>query len=163
MRYCSVCRKAITKKEPAVLVMSAFANPKYICEECEDSFDRATLSRDPEEINAAIEEIGKRLVEANNDDSLILDSVSEILNEAKERGALIAGGDYDFSNDETENTDTSYDDVPEELMESEEDKALDEEEKTRNKKLDKITNIICASALILALGYVVYKLITTFF
>ncbi len=162
MKLCSVCHKEITEKEPAVLAMSAFANPRYICGECEELFDKATQSHNPEEISTAIEGIGKRLVDANNDDKLILDSVSEILDEAKERGALIASGDYDFSNDESEEAD-SADDVPEELLESEEDKALDEREKERNKTLDRITNIVCASALALALGFVVYKLITTFF
>ena len=163
MSNCSVCRKEITEKEPAVLVMSGFAYPRYICAECESLFDKATLSHDPEEINSSIEEIGNRLVRANNDDKLILESVSNIIDEAKERGALIAGGEYDFSNDECEISDDQLDDVPEDLLETEEDKALDEKEKKRNKTLDLITNIICTSALVLALAFVAYRVISAIF
>ncbi len=161
MKLCSVCGKRIEKEDPAVLVMTAFAHPKHICEECEAEFDRATLSHSPEEINGAIEAIGKKMIDANTDDKLILETVNGILEEASERCALIESGDYDFSNDECDAEEEN--DVPEELLETEEDRAQDEADEKTRKKIDKILNWVCGAIIAAAVGFVIYRLIDTFF
>jgi len=161
MKICSVCGKQIQNPDPAVLVMSAFAHPKHICNDCENELDKATLSRDPDEIAGAIEEIGKRMIAANTDDKITLDTVNGILSEAGERCALIKSGDYDFSNDEGDTEEEG--EVPEELLESDEDKALDEAEEKSRKKLDKILNWVCGILIAACAGLLIYKLIDTFF
>ena len=161
MKLCSVCGKRIENEKPAILVMTALAHPKYICDDCERCFDTATASHDPEQISKAIEEIGNKLVSANSDDKLTLDTVGEILAEASERCNLIRSGDYDFSNDDA-NDDSIDDDVPEELRESEEDKALDEADEISKKKVDRIFNWICGVLIAAAVGFVIYRVIDTF-
>lgn len=161
MKLCSLCGKKIEKEDPAVLVMTAFARPKHICEDCENEFDTATLSHDPESITAAIAAIGQKLIDTNTDDPLILDTVNGILEDASERCTLIQSGDYDFTNDEGGAEEDL--DVPEELRESEEDKALDEKDEITRKKVDKILNWICGVIIAAAAGFVIYKLITSFF
>ena len=161
MKLCSVCGRKIESEEPAILVMTALAHPKYICEECESLFDTATMSHDPDKIAESIEMIGKRLVNANSDDKLTLDTVTEIITEASERCNLIKSGEYDFSNDEPD--ENEIDDVPEELRESEEDKALDEADEISRKKVDKIFNWICGILIAAAVGFVIYRVIDTFF
>ena len=72
--------------------MSGFGNPRHICPSCEKDLDEATLSKEPEVISAAIERIGKKIQNANNDDKLILDVVSGIIENATERGEMIKNG-----------------------------------------------------------------------
>ena len=78
----------------------------------------------------------------NNDHPLVVELVSETLNHAAKRATAIKEGTYDFSLDEESAEDEGFDEVPEELLESEEDKALDEAEKVQNEKLDKVLNIV---------------------
>ncbi len=159
MKTCALCRKEFEKDEPAVLTMTALGNPKYLCEDCERDLDEATLSHEPKAISEAIERIGAKLVRENNSDKLVLDTVDNIISGARERAELIESGDYDFESDAAEE---ELDDVPDELKESEEDRARDEAEAETAKKVDKVVNIICIAAVIAAVGYLVYRLITFF-
>ena len=142
--------------------MSGFGNPRHICEECEKDLDEATLSREPEVISAAIERIGKKMQTANNDDGLILETVSGIIENATERGEMIKEGVYDFENDEANDGEPS-DEVPEELLETEEDKERDRREKKANEKLDKIMNWVLLGVIIGFIGYTAYWVISRFF
>ena len=161
MKHCSLCKKAIESEEPAILTMSGFGNPRYICEECEKDLDNATLSREPEIISEAIENIGKKIQAANNDDSLILETVSDIIENATERGEMIRNGVYDFENDEISSGEEN-DEVPEELLETEEDKELDEKEAKKNAKLDKAIDLITLAVFAGAIGYIIYWVISRF-
>lgn len=160
MDNCAICKRKIESEEPAVLTMSAFGRPLHICEECEKDLDDATLSKDPEVISAAIENVGKKIKDSNNDSKLVLDAVSEIIENATERGEMIRNGVYDFENDES--SDEVTDEIPEELLETEEDKALDEKDKKSNEKFDKILNWITLALFIGVIGYLVYWFITSF-
>lgn len=162
MKKCSICHANIETEEPAVLTMSGFGNPRHICASCENDLDEATLSREPQIISAAIERIGKKIQNANNDDKLILETVSDIVENATERGEMIKNGVYDFENDEI-GEESAPEEVPVELLESEEDKDRDEREKKRGEKLDKIMNWVTLGIFIGAIGFIAYWLITRFF
>lgn len=140
--------------------MSAIANPRLLCNECESDFENATLSKSPDEITAAIENIGKKLVDANNDDELVLKTVTEIIEDAAERCELIKNGVYDFDNDKVD--DVEEGEIPEELQETEEDRELDRKEEEARKKTDKFMNYVTIGALIAALGFIIYRIITRF-
>ncbi len=159
MKTCSVCHSKTDAENLAVLTMTALAAPRYLCPECEDDFDKATLSKSPEEISVAIDRIGKKMVAANNDDELILKTVTEILEEASERAELIKNGEYDFSNDEASDGDGE---IPPELVESEEDKELDRKEEESRKKVNKVIDIVTAVLFFGVLGFIIYKIITMF-
>ena len=162
MKHCSICKKNIESEEPAILTMSGFGNPRHICEECEKDLDEATLSREPEIISAAIGRIGEKIKSANNDDALILNTVSEIIESATERGEMIKNGVYDFENDGIDE-EGAIDEIPEELLETEEDKRRDERDARVNAKLDKIMNWVTLGIFVGALGYIIYWVISRYF
>ena len=161
MKHCSICKKTIEGEALAILTMTAIAKPKYLCSECEALFEKATLSKSPEEISKAIDAIGDAIKESNNDDALVLETVSGIIENATERGELIKNGVYDFANDGIDDEE-SYTDVPEELKESDEDRMLDEEEERVRKKFDKIMNYVTGGAFAAAAVFIIYKVISSF-
>lgn len=156
-RKCSLCKRNFTSDEPAVLTMSAYGNPRYICQECEELFDKATLGTNFEEINEAMSKIGTTLADHDNGDETVFECVSSILESAGERAEKIKNGSYDFTEDEREVN--VFDEIPEELRESEEDKVLDERENSRNKIIDKITSWVCAAILVGTLAYILIRFI----
>ena len=88
----------------------------------------------------------------------MLETVTEIFSAAGERARKIKEGTYDFSEDEKE--EDGLLDVPEELCETEEDKALDVKEQKNAKLIDKIFNwIYLAVFLGVAVFAVVYFLL----
>ncbi len=160
-KICCVCRKKIESEEPAILTMTALATPKFLCSECEESFDKATLAKTAEEIDEGISKIAESMEGASNDDPLVLKTVTEILENAAERKALISDGIYDFSNDEIAQSEME-DEVPEELKETEEDRELDKKDAAFQKKFDKIINYVMLLCFIAFLAFVIYRLIVIF-
>ena len=115
-----------------------------------------TASHDPEQIEGAMKQIAAKISSAQVDDKLVMDMVGEIFSEAGKRAALIREGNYDFSLD---SKDEGLLDIPEELLESEEDKLLDEKDAETNKKIDKILNWITAGFIVAAVGFVISYLL----
>lgn len=157
-RKCCICKKMFTAEDPAVLTMSAYGNARYLCGECESLLDTATLGSDYDTIKEAIGKIGKTVADTDNGDETVIDSVSEILTSAIERAELIREGTYDFSNDAP--TEVAFEEIPDELLETEEDRERDARDKKNNAILDKITSWVCGAVL---LGAIVYFLITLIF
>ena len=122
-RNCCICQFPIDKDDAPVIAMSGYGNPKCACSSCEAIIETATTSHDPDEIAEACKELGEALTRGNTGDEQIIDSVNEIIRTANERGSAIRDGSYDFSLDEEGGEEF---DIPEELLESEEDKAKDE-------------------------------------
>lgn len=158
---CSICKKGIfAENDTPVLTVGGFGNVKYLCEECDSELSTATSGKDVEKINAALDNIGKKLSAANNDDRLVLSTLKEIMKEAGERAEKIKSGEYDFSEEEAEE---EVEEIPEELLESEEDRERDRVESERNKKLDKIMNWIYLAVVLAAVGFLIYRALDTYF
>ena len=157
-KLCCVCKKNTDSENSAILVMGGFGNPKFLCSECSEDFDKATGATDFDTIKAAIEKIGENLSKNNISDDTVLDTIEGIFAESIDRAEKIKAGTYDFSMDK-EQSDQS-DDIPEELMESEEDKLLDQREAKTNKKIDGILNWVFVAIFVLAIGYFVYRLLS---
>lgn len=153
-KLCSVCGRNTESETSSILVMGGYGNPKYLCDECALDFDAATTAADYESIKAAMDKIGAKLADNNTDDETVLYAVNEIFSEAGERAEKIKNGTYDFSEDEKNE---EGDDIPEELLESEEDKALDEKEVKANKLFDSIFNWVFAAAIVGVIAYFVIK------
>lgn len=153
-KLCSVCGRNTESETSSILVMGGYGNPKYLCDECALDFDAATTAADYESIKAAMDKIGAKLADNNTDDETVLYAVNEIFSEAGERAEKIKNGTYDFSEDEKNE---EGDDIPEELLESEEDKALDEKEAKANKLFDSIFNWVFAAAIVGVIAYFVIK------
>ncbi len=147
MKECSVCGAVIENEDAPVVAMGGRGSPRLLCAQCSELFDRATLSRSFDDIAAAMDEIGKKMADSNPD-KVTYDAVNEILTSAAKRAKKIQSGEYDFSADEKfEEHETvllddgeeleAFDEIPEELAETEEDKELDRMEAEKAEKLDK--------------------------
>ena len=159
-RKCVICGKIITDEAPAILAVGAYGDHRCICSDCQALFDTATLGREYDEIAEAIETLCKKMVDTSPD-AKTFKVASAILSSAAERAKLIKAGEYDFSLDEAE-ADGELDEIPEELLETEDDKEKDRRDEERAKKFDKVFNYITAGVFIAATILIIVKLISTF-
>ena len=136
---CAICGAAIDKENAPILAMGGFGNPRYVCNDCAEKLETVTESMDPEKINESIEALADRIAKKDTDDAVTINTLSDILRGGKERAELIEKGEY--SVDETA-CDEVIDDLPEELAETEEDKALDARDAEKNAKIQKVLDIV---------------------
>ena len=156
---CCICKSQLDAESAAILTLSGYGTPRYICDGCDADISLSTSARDLSEIGAAMDRISKKMTKHNPEDPLVLKSVEEIMASANERAEKIKAGDYDFSAEDALSEEAD-EQIPEELLESEEDRELDRIEAEKNKKLDKITNIICLAIIAAAIGFLAYRIIT---
>jgi hypothetical protein len=121
--------------------------------DCAEDIDLITSDNDPEVIEASMSKLTGKLSSSSVEDRLVVETVTAIFSEAGERAKKIKEGTYDFSKDEAQE---EIDDIPEQLLETEEDRALDEEEEKQRKKLDGIMNWISLAAVVIAVGLAVF-------
>ena len=154
-KVCSVCLKQITNEDAPVLTMGSYGTPRLLCDECAGYIETMTGSRDYDEIVKAMDKLTEAVSRANIDDKPTVATVTELLATSAERAAAIKNDSYDFSLDEVEEEDYE---IPEDMKETEEDRALDEKERIRVEKFDKILNWLWAAVFVAAVGFVVWWL-----
>lgn len=159
-KNCSVCHMGFDGEDAAVLAFGGYGTPRYLCDFCAKDFDAAMTEREVEGIDGAIDRISKKMTNAGIDDEIVLKSVDEIMKAARERREKIRAGEYDFSEDESV---SEGDEIPAELLESEEDAEAEKQESKKDKLYDKITNIVCAALSVAALVFIVYQIINAYF
>ena len=159
-KNCSTCLTRITSEDAPVLIMGAYGTPKLLCDECAALIDTITLGREYDEITAAMQALTEKMSSANIDDRFTVDTVTKILSDSAVRAQKIKEGTYDFVLDEQE--DEGFDEIPEELQETEEDRLLDEKEAEDNAKFDKFMNKLWIVLGIAAAGYVIWRIIAAF-
>ena len=156
MKQCAICDKFIENEEAPILTMGGFGNPRYLCDECADDLDIITDGADYETIAAAMERLGQRM--SNFDpDSHTYKTVSVIMAKAAVRAKAIKEGTYDFSSDSED--EDSFDEIPEELRETEEDRELDRMDEEKQKKFDKIFDWVSLGAIIAAALFVLWRVL----
>ena len=141
---CSVCLKPIDLDTAPVLTMGGYGTPRCLCDSCAEQIEIFTRGTDYEKITAAMDEISERMSHANIDDKMTVNCITEMLVESAKRANLIKDGTYDFSLDVDEEEYV----IPDELRETEEDRALDEKEEKQKQLMDKIMNWFWAAALV---------------
>ena len=157
-----MCDVNIEREDAPVLSMGAAGNPRFLCDRCAGLLDTATLGRDFDEIKGAVGEIGE--IMANHDpDGVTFSIVSALMVDASERAKAIRDGSYDFSLDEQESGDGGLDEIPEDMLESEEDMEKDRADEEKLKKFDKIYNYILTGAIIGIALFIIWKIVETFF
>lgn len=157
MKNCSICKKTVDAENAPILAMGGFGNPRFLCDECASDIESALYGTDAEKIEASMQSLSKKLAASSNDDGLTIETVSDIFAKAGERAKAIKNGTYDFSADGSE--EEGYDDIPEELMETEEDRERDIKDAEAAKKVDKISNWITLGILIAAAAFLVIRFI----
>jgi hypothetical protein len=157
-KKCVLCDRTITEESPAILAVGAYGNPKCVCGECQGLLDTATLGREYDKIADAMDAIGKRMADSTPDNQSY-EVVNALLTDAAERAKKIKAGEYDFSLDEEPAEDGE---IPEELLETEEDRALDKRDEEREKKFNKVFNWVTGIVFAAAAILIIVKIITSF-
>ena len=148
MKVCSICGKPIENENAPILTISGFGNARYVCDECSDEMDVAMTSRDVEEFEAAVSVLGEKMEKCHDEQATA--TLFSFINVACERLSKIKEGTYDFAIDERMKEiadEEGMDEIPEELQETEEDKALDAEDAKKQEKFDKIMNWLTIGAI----------------
>ena len=161
MDKCSICNSEINCDEPAILTMGAYGNPRYICEECSQDLDIVTLGKDVSDISSAMERIGKKMA-ASDPDKQTYTTVTGLMAIAHDRAQKIKSGEYDFSLDESLEEEDGFDEIPEELAESEEDKEKDRIDEEKQKRFDKFYNYALIGVGIGAALFIIWKIVDAF-
>ena len=159
---CSICKSKIDSENAPILAVGGYGNPRFICEECADEVEAARTAIDYGEIEAAMAAISEKLKNTKTEDTVVIEAVNEIFAELGERAKKIKDGTYDFSLDSDEESGEESDgacEIPEELLETEEDRALDKLENERARKADKIINWISIVLGAVAVSVLVFFLI----
>lgn len=154
--HCALCGRIPECEEPAILALGKYGHPRHLCEECEAELDTATLGRDYNELVEAIDRLGKKATTFGKDDTITVNTMRALLLKAAKRAAAIKDGEYDFALDEVAEQETAegeeategFDEIPEELLESEEDAELDRRDAEIGKKFDKVLNWVWVAVLV---------------
>ena len=162
MAKCCMCDANIEREDAPILSMGGGGNPRVLCDRCVELLDTATLGRDFDAIKGAIEEIGDIMAE-NDPDSITFSIVSSLMADASKRAKEIKNGTYDFALDEQADEEGGFDEIPEELRETEEDIQKDKEDEEKLKKFDKFYNYVLIGACIGMGIFLIWKIIDTFF
>lgn len=153
-KRCAICLKGNLSEDAPVLTISGYGIPRCLCDDCAKKIDIITRSRDIDEISSASLEITEDVTKYSIDDDIVYKAVTEQLEYASDRVKKIKNGTWDFALDEIEEPS----ELPEELLESEEDKLLDQKEKEQSKRLDKIMNWVYLGVILAAVAFAVYFL-----
>ena len=162
MKSCSICKAEIESENPSILTMGGYGNPRYVCEECDAEIERMLYSHVPEEAQAAMKKLGAHLTGIGCEDNAVIATMQEMMRRAGERVEAIREGTYDFSEDAPAEGEELIE-IPEDLQETEEDRALDEKDAEAEKKLDKIMNWAWAGVLVAFGASFIYMMIRRFF
>ena len=149
---CSLCLKPIDMDTAPVLTMGAYGTPRCLCDECASDVETFTRGTDHDGITAAMDRISERMSRANIDDKVTVTCMTDMLSTAVVRANAIKDGTYDFSLDTEEEEYI----IPDELRESDEDRALDEKEAREKEKWDKVMNWFWLIALIGVVAFIIW-------
>lgn len=144
--YCALCGRIPECEEPAVLTMGRYGHPRHLCEECESQMDTANLGRDYDEIINAIDILGKKATSFAFDDDVTMDVMRAFIMRAAKRAADIKAGNFNFDVEDAPVEEEGFDEIPEELRETEEDAELDRRDAENAKKFDKFLNVLWIGA-----------------
>ena len=157
MSNCCICERNVEREDAPILAMGGAGYARVLCEECDRELQVATRGHDVDEIKAAINSLTTKL--ANGEpDTVTYRMMNEILVTATQRAMEIKDGTYDFARDDEEDNE-GFDEIPEELLESEEDIELDKKDEEKAKKFDKVYSIILTISLIALGGMIVWRII----
>ena len=155
-KNCCTCLSRIENDDAPVLTMGAYGTPKLLCDDCAALVETITYGRDYDEIAEAMSTLTDVITKSNADDRKVVATVTEILENGAKRAQKIKEGTYDFALDEV---DEGFEEIPEELQETEEDRLLDEKEAESNARMDKFINWMWIGVGALAGAFLIWKVI----
>ena len=135
---CAICLRGVDEENASILTMSGAGIPRYLCEECEADVATVTESLDNQAITDATKSILSKITENNIDDPVTMRTITEILGDGAKRATAIEDGTYSEESEADGEDEEILDEIPEDLLETDEDRALDEAEEEKYKKIDKV-------------------------
>ena len=160
---CCTCLRRVENDDAPILTMGAYCTPKILCNDCAELVETVTLGRDYDRITEAMDSLTKRMSESNVDDRVTVETVTKMLEDGAKRALKIKAGEYDFALDEESGEESdeleSFDEIPEELQETEEDRALDEKDAEANARFDKFMNWMWIGVGIGVAAFAIWKII----
>lgn len=156
-KICSTCLCRIENEDAPVLTMGAYGTPKLLCDDCAALVETMTSSTDYDEISKAMSDLTDVITKSNADDRIVVETVTSLLESSAKRAQQIKEGTYDFSLDET---DEGFDELPDDLQETEEDRLLDEKDAEANAKFEKILNWLWIAFGVLAGAVIIWRVVT---
>lgn len=148
-KVCSVCLCDIEREDAPVLTMGHFANPRLLCDGCAELIETALRSHEPSEAEEAMKRLGESVSANAAEDRAVLEAIEDIFKEASSRADKIRRAEYDFALDEQDGFD-GFEEIPDELLETEEDRKKTEREEETNRKFNKVMDIITAAIFVAA-------------
>ena len=166
-KSCCLCNNILTDAENApILTLGNSGWPRCVCPDCEGVINTATLGKDYDEIHEACRRLGDGMIAMRVEDTAVIEAVNDLVKTSMQRADEIKAGTYDFSQDEVpeENGDTDSEkksgyDIPEELRETEEDRALDAKEARAVKIIDKVTGWLAGAILVGAIVFFLLRFV----
>jgi hypothetical protein len=155
-RICCTCLRRVENEDAPVLTMGAYGTPKVLCDDCAALVETINFGKEYDNIIAAMNELTDIMSSSNVDDRVTVETVTAMLEDSAKRAQSIKEGTYDFALDEVEE---GFDEIPEELRESEEDRLLDEKEKAASDKFDKFMNFAWIGVGIVAAALIIWKIV----
>ena len=158
MGKCCICHKEIDTESAPILYMGAPGVPRCVCDECDKHVEAMTKGKEPEAIMDACRSLAKRLEDADNEDERTILLVGGMLKSAKDRAEKIEAGEWDFEAEENREASEEFD-ITEDLMETEEDRALDERDEKIGKIIDTVTTWVMGLAIVGAVVFFLLKFV----
>ena len=158
-KNCTVCLSEINEELPDILAVGGYGVPRYLCPNCAEKMNIAAESRDPSAIEMAMDELSTSLMRNNPDDRVAVSTMRELFDGYAQRAAKIKSGEWDFEREaaELENAEDEPTELPPELLESDEDRLLDEREAAASAKFDKVMNWVWAALLIGMIAVIIWR------
>ena len=149
---CAVCAGALDREDAPIIAIGATGVKRCLCSSCAELIDTATESTDYGAIAEAMDRISEKMGKADIYDPLTIDAMDRLMNDAAKRAKAIKEGTYEPKTEEAD----GFEEIPEELRETEEDRELDEKEEEQNKKLDKIMNWVTAGIIVAVAAFMIW-------
>ncbi|MBR2650946.1 MAG: hypothetical protein IKD45_04730 [Clostridia bacterium] len=159
MGKCCICHSEIDTDTAPILYMGATGVPRCVCEECDRDIEGMTKGRECDKISDACRSLAARLDAAECEDERTVLLISGMMKAAKERAEKIEAGEWDFEAEEKQAAAEDEFDITEDLMETEEDRALDAHDAKVNKIFDTVSTWVMGLAIVGAVVFFILKFV----
>ena len=151
---CCICHTEGLTEDAPILTHGAYGHARCLCPSCAEILDRVTTSCEAEELRASLRALTDLRLSNGDLDRPCCVTLNAITRQASGRLAALLDGTYQPS-DTIEEGDGE---LPEELLETEEDRELDRRDDEREARLDRGFNYVWIAVLVLVLGVCAYLL-----
>lgn len=159
-RNCCTCLRRVENEDAPILTMGAYGNPKVLCDDCANLVETINFGKDYNDITAAMQKLTDTMSASNVDERVVMETVTNMLEDCAKRAQKIKEGTYDFALDDQ--SDEGEYEIPTELHETEEDRLLDEKDKAASEKFDKLMNWAWIGVGIAVAAIVIWKIVGLF-